>query len=875
MDEAKILVDLLLEDLELALRDNSYSVLSGESPMVISLYEDLKIIKSFLERIQHAPIDQKQLQSFFVTEIRDVVLKMLVDVDSYIVNTFTKNEGNFGTEIGSLFQLSPELSFRAKQIDLYKKEILEIHNDALIGPSVTTIKDVGEVSLKTRSRTLSFLMEEKMVGFQDEATALLDRLTGGEQMQLEVISIVGMGGIGKTKLAKRLYTDPVVVHHFHVRGWATTSDSGLLEVNNILQDILSCIINAKENVNKMTYKQMEEKLMNCLKGKRYLIVIDGLRNWDPFSLRGFGRFFPNDCAGSKILLTSRTKEVVLRLNPSSPLHFLRYLSHSESWRLFESKVFTNTRCPLELMEVGKEILSKCCGLPLSIVVLAGVLQKDISREWWMHIAEDMTSAVGGEEEQLMHILAIGYEHLPDWLKPCFLHLGSFPKGYEIPVKKLVRSWTAGRFIKHNGEKKTEDVADDYLSYLVDRSLVIVSKRRSNGGIKTCYIHDFLWDLCLKKAKDNMLLRPICIYEQTSLFSTAQLTFLLYHAQGVPDLDPPYHFFDSLKDLRISFPKTESLVTKLLIVLDLENIILQVFPLEILVMVHLKYLSLNIPSLRKLPLLCNFWNLETFILVTEKGATVTLPHDIWKMVNLRHLHISGELEFERACSSSSSPFMLDNLQTISQLCPSSCIKDILAKMPNLVNLGCNLSFSNTAKDFLFPDLSILKLLETLKFDIQTWGTLQFCYSSPQPTSFPPSLKKLTLIGSLDWKEMSTIGRLPNLEVLKVKNNFFNGQQWETSDEGFHHLKFLKLSHTNLQRWFASSSSFPCLEHLVLHRCLVLEEIPPSIGDIQTLQMIEVSHSSPAAADSVWQIQESQKYMGNFELKVFTQPLCEVE
>lgn len=392
----------------------------------------------------------------------------------------------------------------------------------------------------------------------------------------------------------------------------------------------------------------------------------------------------------------------------------------------------------------------------------------------------------------------------------------------------------------------------YLSYLVDRSLVIVSKRRSNGGIKTCYIHDFLWDLCLKKAKDNILLKPICRYEQTSLFSTAQLTFLHYYDQGVPKLDPPYRFFDSLKDLRISFPKTESLVTKLLTVLDLENFILQVFPLELLVIVHLKYLSLNIPTLRKLPLLYNLWNLETFILVTEKQATVTLPHDIWKMVNLRHLHVSGELEFESACSSSSSPFILDNLQTISQLCPSSCIKDILAKMPNLVNLGCNLSLSNTAKDLVFPDLSILKLLETIKFDIRTWGTQQFCYCIPQPSIFPPSLKKLTVKGSLDWKEMTTIGRLPNLKALKLRDNFFNGQQWETSDEGFRHLKFLKLSHTNLQRWIASSSSFPCLEHLVLHRCLVLEEIPPSIGDIQTLQMIEVSHSSPSAADSAWQI-----------------------
>ena len=134
-----------------------------------------------------------------------------------------------------------------------------------------------------------------------------------------------------------------------------------------------------------------------------------------------------------------------------------------------------------------------------------------------------------------------------------------------------------------------------------------------------------------------------------------------------------------------------------------------------------------------------WNLETVILVTEKGQNVTLPEDIQQMVKLRHLHYSRELEFESACLSSSTPFVssipfvLYNLQTMSQVRPSSS-----TIMPNLVNLGCHLTLSDATKYAQFPDLSRLRMLETLTFDYQTLNMAKFFL--PQPNKFPPNLRK---------------------------------------------------------------------------------------------------------------------------------------
>lgn len=91
-------------------------------------------------------------------------------------------------------------------------------------------------------------------------------------------------------------------------------------------------------------------------------------------------------------------------------------------------------------------------------------------------------------------------------------------------------------------------------------------------------------------------------------------------------------------------------------------------------------------------------------------------------------------------------------------------------------------------------------------------------------------------------MSPLHLLPNLEVLKILDDAFEGHQWETGEEQFQQLKFLKLRALNMQQWEASNVNFPCLKRLVLERCKDLKEIPLELGDISTLELISVDDSS---------------------------------
>ncbi|KAA8529801.1 hypothetical protein F0562_034342 [Nyssa sinensis] len=323
--------------------------------------------------------------------------------------------------------------------------------------------------------------EEAVVGVEDEAYEIKSWLMA-ERKKLDAVSIVGIPGLGKTTLARKLYYDDSVL----------TSD--------------------------LTDKDLSEELYQCLKGKRYLIVLDDI--WDIRVWNDLKGSFLDDNKGSRILFTTRTKDGAFHAQLNSRPHLLRFLNENESWDLLKEKIFHKESCSTMLMEVGKQIARKCAGLPLAIVVVAGLLaKKEKTKEWWERVTESVSSHMVNDRKQYMDTLALSYHHLRNHLQPCFLYFGAFPEDYEIPVWKLIWLWVAEGFIKKHGEESLEDVAVDSLNDLIERSLIIVANKRSDGGVKSCRIHDMLHDLCLRKAEEEGFLQRIRGYEQVSSSSS--------------------------------------------------------------------------------------------------------------------------------------------------------------------------------------------------------------------------------------------------------------------------------------------------------------------------------------------------------------------
>jgi len=329
--------------------------------------------------------------------------------------------------------------------------------------------------------------EEDVVGFVEDSKDVINRLLEGS-LNRKAVSIVGMGGLGKTTLARKVYNSSQVKKRFMCHAWVYVSNE--CRAKELLIGLLKQLMpyfeqqrrgmkkgkKSTRDINELSEEELKKLVRNCLERKRYLVVVDDLwkkQDWDEVQ-----DAFPDNNRGSRVLITSRLKEVALHAAHDVP-HYLQFLNEEESWELFHKKVFRGEDYPSDLESLGKKMVKSCHGLPLSIIVLAGLLaNKEKSHREWSKVVGHVNWYLTRDETQVKDIvLKLSYDNLPRRLKPCFLYLGLFPEDFEIPVTPLLQKWVAEGFIQDTGSRDPDDVAEDYLYELIDRSLVQVAKCR--------------------------------------------------------------------------------------------------------------------------------------------------------------------------------------------------------------------------------------------------------------------------------------------------------------------------------------------------------------------------------------------------------------
>ncbi|PHT52387.1 hypothetical protein CQW23_06849 [Capsicum baccatum] len=200
--------------------------------------------------------------------------------------------------------------------------------------------------------------------------------------------------------------------------------------------------------------ELTDKLQKSLKGKRYLIVLDDMwksEAWDAVRL-----CFPSESKGSGILLTTRNTEVARDAGTENLSLQMGFMDQDESWNLFKIAASANEALSYEFETIGKQIADECHGLPLTIVVVAGLLKSKGAIEDWTSVAKDVKSLVTNDpDKRCSRVLGLSYNHLTSDLKTCLLHFGVFPEDSEIPVKNLMRSWMAEWFLKLENDLERE------------------------------------------------------------------------------------------------------------------------------------------------------------------------------------------------------------------------------------------------------------------------------------------------------------------------------------------------------------------------------------------------------------------------------------
>ncbi|KAJ8527860.1 hypothetical protein K7X08_015311 [Anisodus acutangulus] len=880
---------------------------------ILSLCKRIISFQEFLtdyEKIKHRHEGLKLLGG----KIKEITYQVEDIVDSKLRKYFLAKNANYRRKAYSV--LCRRLQVAIEEMEFIRKEAMVIK-----GNKISTSKFHKQVLPDRHASTSSPNLQQTPVGFQDDLEKIIDRLRGVPS-ELDIITIVGMAGIGKTTLAKRAYNHPSVVYRFDVRAWTTVSQE--YRERDMLLDLFYSVGPPTNEINQESDKKAADRLYDglmtnpskeiyegsndetadrlykSLKHRRFLIVVDDM--WSTDAWDNVRMLFPDDDNGSRVILTSRLIDVATYANPDRQPHRLNFLNEDESWELLHEKLFGKRGCPFELEEIGISIAGKCQGLPLAIVVVAGHLSKmSKTPDCWKAVAESVGSVVNREPGQCLDILALSYNYLPQYLKACFLYMGAFPEDFEIPVWKLIRLWVAEGFLNAAaGPTTVEEIAEECLEDLIDRSLVLAGNR-SNGKLKTCKLHDIMRDFCLEEAKRQNFLHvlkhslDVLSENITALRRVSFNCSTIFSSYSFHPSDPTVSLSRSILGFNMSESSIFSYIDfKLLRVLDITFQHFPQFPSEIMQLVNLRYLAVAAGS-KFLPPVSHFWSLQTLILLVYSSGS-TLSWDIWKMPNLRHLHIKPSICLPSPTKEERNGYnsvALNNLQTLANITLSDCTKEVFSSTPKLKKLGicetveytypvpipwrdflyttenlwpyCSESISDLWSDCL-KNLALLPLLEALKI-VGLKPPVQIPKLALHLDALPENLKKLTLSFTyLPWESMTSLCRLPNLEVLKLKTYAFTGPKWEQVEEGFGSLKLLLIEMSDLEQWSASSDHFPCLEHLVLKSCLRLDSIPHELGDIPTLQIIELENSSQSAVLSAKEIQEEQQSYGNYILEV---------
>ncbi|KAK6789090.1 hypothetical protein RDI58_012889 [Solanum bulbocastanum] len=571
------------------------------------------------------------------------------------------------------------ISEAVENIKLVNEVVRETFESKKIDVTVHKVKKTSTYLVPSLSANTAGSNEE-MESFQEAMDLMKKQLLGGSR-QLDVISLVGMPGIGKTTLAEKIYNDPDITSRFDVRAQCRVTQvySWRDLLLSILNDVLEPIVrNEKED------GELADELRRFLLTKRFLILIDDV--WDDKVWDSIHMCFKDARNGSRIILTTRLSNVANYVKCESEPHHLRLFRDDESWTLLQQELFQGKSCPPEIVDVGFRIAKICGGLPLFIVLVVGVLKEKniIKAELWNEIEESLCLLNIDSLEESMSIIGFSYRNLPQQLKACFLYFGGLLKGKDIHVSKLTWLWVAEGFVQANEENGLEDAAECLLEDLISRNLVIGVEKRPNGKLKTCRVHDLLHKFCLEKSK--------------------QENFLL-HINGLICGSHLAQIF------------------KLVKVLDLESVnIGGTFPSEIQFLIHLKYFAAktggnSIPSC-----IANLWNLETFV-IRGLGGEVILPSSLIKMVKIRNIHVTHRASFSlnENMGESIVDCQLDNLETFStpHFSYGEDTEMILRKMPKLRKLSCIFSgtfgYSEKAKGrcVLYPRLEFLCQLESLK------------------------------------------------------------------------------------------------------------------------------------------------------------------
>ncbi|OEL34179.1 Disease resistance protein RPP13 [Dichanthelium oligosanthes] len=728
-------------------------------------------------------------------------------------------------------------------------------------------------------------LEEYTVGLDKYSDMLKEQLLDDDVTARAVVSISGETSIGKTTLARKVYQSPEVRNHFEIRTWTALPHKGRAAdvLRGIHRQMTSQLPRApsKQVAEDVcdgaracgTGMDISNQLYKSMTGRRYLVVVDGsiaVTDWN--SLRAS---LPDEDNGSRVLLITDPAGLEAAGNAGhtyEPIVLTR-LSPENTYEVFRRRVFGRGDCPGRYKSrYYQNVFRITRGLPLSIVVLAGVLRwKELPAEW----DEVMTQLAPAREQHKgindRRIMSLAFDDLPHHLKSCFLYLAAMRESTPVDAQRLVRLWVAEGFVRPRRGSTMEEVGQGYLKELISRCMVQLVDKGEFDAVQTVVVHDRLHAFAQDEAQEASfieshdstdVLAPATVRRLAVLNSTTDRYIQLSNA--LPKLRSIICDFVEGRNRSSKCIQCSDLgflhASKFLRVIDIQGLELKKLPNEIGSMIHIRYLGLQCGELEKLPsTIGNLVNLQSLILYGYSRHVLEVTATFWRIPTLRHVIAPFALPSKALGD-------LHSLQTLRGVHPRGWGggNNPLGKVANLRSLELN-ELTTEHAGALEAALESLDLLVHLALrgdslpasvfsvpslrqlqSLKLWGPVD-APEGPNGAEdvryIRPNLTRLKM-----WNTMVTqrfvnmLAELPNLAELDLMYDSYDGDLLTFEETGFQRLHRLKLGLPTLEEWTVSADSMPELATLTLCRCAKMRMLPKALAGMRELEEV-VLYSMP--------------------------------
>ncbi|XP_057742585.1 putative disease resistance RPP13-like protein 1 [Arachis stenosperma] len=751
------------------------------------------------------------------------------------------------------------------------------------------LKESAKVDMSWRIPSTCLVEPLGICGRKEDKEAILKLLLDDDDAadgDLSVIPIVGMGGIGKTTLAQLLYHDDKVKENFDFQGWVCVSEE--FDDVKVTKTIIEAMTSNSCNLTDLNLLQHD--LKEKLSGQKFFIVLDDVWNENYDDWNTLLKPFQKGIKGSKILITTRNKNVASVVQTVSP-HELSLLSDEDCWLVFSkhARLSTITVENLTLEKIGRDIIKMCDGLPLAAQALGGILRGNSDIRYWNHLLKSEIWELSDDKTNVVPALRISYYFLPSYLKQCFVYCSLYSKDYEFSKDELMLLWMAENVLQPVGKKTMEDVGGEYFDELIARSFLQPHSTWENKFV----MHDLIHDLAMTcggefyfRAEELRNAVEVDI-KARHLSHNAKGNYPMSNLLGVSDtVKRTRTFLEINLDRWNPFNMKNAACIMLSQLKYLRALSLKSFPLEsvpdsIGELIHLRYLDLSETNIVALPeSLGNLYNLQTLRLYSCTDLEM-LPVGMKDLVNLRHLDIRGTQLREMPKDMSK----LKSLQFLSNYVVGKHEENKIKELGALVDLQQSISIDKLENVVNSNEASMARMFDKDGIDSMTltwswWNRDENTVDSEierdildklQPhanlkeleivgyrgTRFPDwvghssyyNITKIRLDGCRSCCMLPSLGQLPSLKHLSISHfeslesvgaEFYFYQNGESCLETppFPMLETLKFySMPYWKEWRSLElNAFPRLRDLSIQGCpMLIRDLPNHLPSLQSLEI----------------------------------------